>query len=340
MFALLGIAPGPDIGLPAAASLTGLPEVQVRQALRVLEEHSLLDRHPHGRYAMHDLVRAYAATTAHDLAEPVRQAALARVVDFYLHTAAGADHLVDPHGTAVQLDPPVPGCHPQSLADAAVALVWFETEHRCLLAAQRTAAAQRWHGVVVNMAWVLVTFHRRRGHRHDQLAVWLAALTAAQCLPDPVIRTRVHRFVGASYADLGRHDEAIEHLQRALGVAEQHGDPTQRANSHYHLAWAWERQGDARRALDHATHALSLYRILRQPEWEARMLNSVGWLSTQLGDYDSARQHCEAALALYRHHHSREGEADRLDSLGLIDHHTGHHQHAIDHYQQSLAPAT
>lgn len=65
MFGLLGIAPGPDIGLPAAASLTGVPPARTERALRTLEDASLLGRDAHSRYSMHDLIRAYATDTAH-----------------------------------------------------------------------------------------------------------------------------------------------------------------------------------------------------------------------------------------------------------------------------------
>jgi hypothetical protein len=95
VFGLLGVAPGPDIDLPAATSLTGLPERDTRTVLRGLVDASLITPGPGGRYAMHDLVRDYAATTARDhLAKPVRRAALDRVVDFYRHTCYTADHLL------------------------------------------------------------------------------------------------------------------------------------------------------------------------------------------------------------------------------------------------------
>jgi hypothetical protein len=64
VFALLGISPGPDIGLPVTVSLTGLPIQQTGKVLSALEAASLLTRQSGGRYAMHDLIRDYAATTS------------------------------------------------------------------------------------------------------------------------------------------------------------------------------------------------------------------------------------------------------------------------------------
>ncbi|GAA1300266.1 hypothetical protein GCM10009634_58250 [Saccharothrix xinjiangensis] len=112
VFALLGTAPGPDTDLPAATALTGLPRARTREVLRALEDHCLLERRPHGRYRMHDLIRAYANTCD----TPARQAALERVVDFYLHTASAAAHLLDPHHAPIRPDPPRPRRPPPTAA--------------------------------------------------------------------------------------------------------------------------------------------------------------------------------------------------------------------------------
>jgi tetratricopeptide (TPR) repeat protein len=338
VFALLGIAPGPDIDLPAAVSLTGLSLTEARKALHVLEGHSLVDRHPHGRYRMHDLIRAYAVTTAHDhLQEPARRAALERVVDFYLHTANTADRLLDPNRALVRLGPPAPGVHPDPLPDLPGALAWLAAHHLHLLAAQRISADHHRHRTVWHLAWSLGTFHRRQGHHHDGLAVWQAAADAAGHLPDPAARILAYRSLGRAHSELGRYEQAIGHLHQALALAQQHRDPTQQAHTHQALTRAWELRGDDLRALEHARHALDLYRALDQSVWEADALNDVGWYSARLGDYDTARGHCQAALLLHRQHRNPDGEAATLDSLGYIDHHTGQHHQAIRHYHQAVA---
>lgn len=337
VFVLLGIAPGPDIDLPAAVSLTGLTTAEARRALRVLEDHSLLDRHPHGRYAMHDLVRAYATTADDHLPAPEREAALERLTDFYLHTAHTAERLLTPHRPPIRLDPPAPGTHSHPLPDRASALAWMDAHHLHLLAVQHTAASRRRHRIVWQIAWALASFHRLRGHIHDDLAVWQAAADAATHLPDPGARILAHRLLGHALAELERHDGAIANLHQALALARQHHDLTQQAHTHHALTWAWGQRGDDHKALEHAQHALDLFRALAQPVWEATALNMVGWHAARVGEYDYARKHCQAALDLYRHHEDPDGEADTLDSFGWIEHHTGHHHRAIDHYQQALA---
>ncbi|GAA2964217.1 AfsR/SARP family transcriptional regulator [Actinokineospora diospyrosa] len=329
VFALLGVAPGPDIDLPAATALSGVPKASAAATLRVLEDHALLDRRPNGRYTMHDLIRAYATTSAHQhLSEQVRRSALERVVDFYLHTAQAADRFLDPASVEVYAGPLL-------VADLPAALAWLDAHHPHLLSAQRTAASDHRHQTVYHVAHALTAFHRWRGHRDDELTVWQAAAAAAEHLPDPATIAIAHRFLGHSHATSGRHDQAVEHLHRSLTAAENSNLDYHQAATHHALALAWE-QRDDHRALEHAVHALRLFRLQENPAWEAEALNAVGWYAARTEDYDTARDHCEAALALFRQISQPHGEANTLDSLGYIEHQTGNHHRSISHYSAAL----
>ncbi|RKT54728.1 AfsR/SARP family transcriptional regulator [Saccharothrix australiensis] len=334
-FALLGSAPGPDIGLPAATSLTGLPERETRAVLRTLVDASLLERTPGGRYAMHDLVRAYAATHAH-VPEPVRHAALGRVVDFYLHTAHAADRVFDPHTPLIPPEPPAAGVHPHPLPDQRAALAWVDAEHPHLLTAQRTAADLGRHHTAWHFARALTGFHLRWRRFHDSLAVWQAALEAAEHLPDHGPHIQAHRNIGGACSSLGRHEEAIAHLHRALALSEQHHDTLHQAHNHHALAEAWAQRGDDHRALDHARRSLELNLAFGNPVWDARALNAVAWYATRTGDHDTAREHCLAALDRYRDHRDPLGEADTLDTLGLTEHRSGRHEEAVRQYRRAI----
>ncbi|MGH3682708.1 MAG: BTAD domain-containing putative transcriptional regulator, partial [Natronosporangium sp.] len=87
LFRLLGLHPGPDLRLPAAASLAGLPAARTRPLLAELTRAHLLTEHAPGRYTFHDLLRAYATelSQAHD-SHQQRQPAVRRMLDHYLHT--------------------------------------------------------------------------------------------------------------------------------------------------------------------------------------------------------------------------------------------------------------
>ena len=87
MFALLGVHCGPDITVPAAASLAAVPRAAAGRALAELADASLAAEHRPGRYVLHDLVRGYAAGQARQvLGEAGIRAAIERSLDHYLHT--------------------------------------------------------------------------------------------------------------------------------------------------------------------------------------------------------------------------------------------------------------
>jgi hypothetical protein len=113
VFGLLGLAPGPDISLSAIANLIAQPISRTRVLLRDLEAAHLLQQHIPGRYRMHDLIRLYAADRGHyDHSQDSRNAALKRVVDFYVHTANAGNRVLYPYSEPVELREPAPSCIP------------------------------------------------------------------------------------------------------------------------------------------------------------------------------------------------------------------------------------
>lgn len=335
-FTLLGIAPGPDIGLPAAAALVGSPPEACRTTLRVLEQSSLISQDARGRYRMHDLTRRYATDIARELPEGTRREALRRVLDFYCHTAFIADRRLAPHRHPIELEPAAAGVDPGRPHDDAAAMAWFEGEYATLLAAQHTAVAQERQTTAWQLAWALTTFQHRAGRREDHLAVWQLAAEPTASRPGGATGSLVQRLLGGAYAELGRFEEATRHLGRALALAAEHHDDIAHAYAHRVLAWTWARQGDDKLAATHAADALELFRGLGRPVWEAEALNALGWYTARLGDHDTALTQCLAGLDLFRGNHDPSGEAATLDSLGYIHDHLGHHREAVEYYEQAV----
>lgn len=330
-FALFGIAPGTDITLPAAARLTGLPLARIRRVLRVLADASLLDVDARGRYSMHNLIRGYAAEVAAGIPEQDRTAALRRVVDFYLHTAYAADRLFYPHRPPIRLDPP-PGVLLQPLPDMAAALAWLDAERANLLAVFAAAAEQGWGEVVWQLTWSVNTYLGNRGDRQDLLFMWRIVLALVDRLSDPAARILVHRNAGRAFAEADRHDEGIEHLGRALELAESHGDVFEQSYVQGNLMWAWTIRGDHRKAIEHGHRNLDISRSIGDPVQEANALHGVGWCAAHLGDYDEAQECSRAALVLHQAHHHRHGEAVALSTLAYVAFHTGRQREAAGHY--------
>jgi hypothetical protein len=118
---------------------------EARAALRALEDLHLVEQHEPGRWRMHDLVRLYVTDRGRqDLTPDDRDTALRRVIEFYLHTACAAGHLMEVHGTQPGLGEPRPGCRPQRLTTQAEAVEWVAGELPNLRAAQSLAADRRW----------------------------------------------------------------------------------------------------------------------------------------------------------------------------------------------------
>src|SRR5271170_6084446 len=88
-FRLLGLHPGPDFDLYAAAALTGATVAETGRLLHMLADAHLIQAAGRSRYGIHDLLRAYARGLAADQDDDDEQrAALTRLFDHYLYTAA------------------------------------------------------------------------------------------------------------------------------------------------------------------------------------------------------------------------------------------------------------
>jgi tetratricopeptide (TPR) repeat protein/transcriptional regulator with XRE-family HTH domain len=337
LFRLLGLHLGPDISVLAAASLAGMPPQAARPRLAELASAHLITEHVPGRYALHDLLRAYAVGQALD-ADPCqeRQQALRRVLDHYLHTAHTAARLLQPHRDPITLSPPLPGATTGSLADHEQAMNWFTEERAVLLAAADHAAAAELDTHTWQLAWTLWTFLDRQGLWHDQAATQRAAVAAAQRLGDSHAQARAHRALGHAYSQLGRFDDARIEFRHALDCYGRAGDQAGQSHTHNDLAFVWERQGRHADALVHALQALDLSRAAGHQPGQANALNTVGWIQVQLGDYQQAVICCQRALALRQNLGHRQGQADAWDSLGYAQHHLGHHSEAVTCYQQAL----
>jgi len=337
-FRLLGLHPGPDISVPASASLAGVSLGHAGRALAELTRAHLITEHAPGRFTFHDLLRAYAAGQAsvHD-SDTERQAAIRRGLDHYLHTACAADRLLIPARDPIALAPPQPGVIPGSLTDPGQALGWFRAEHQVLLAATAQAADAGFDVRAWQLPWALATFLDRQGHWQDWDTTQRIALAAARRSGDAVGLAHAHRQLGRIHISSGSHADAGIHLAPALDLFRDVGDEVAEARTRLDIARALEGQGQYREAIAHAVAALDLFEAVGHQTGQARALNGAGWCYARLGEYEQALDYCKQALALHRELGYRSGESATLDSLGYAHEHLGHHAEAIDCYRRSLA---
>lgn len=337
MFRLLGLNPGPDIDVPAAAALAAVAPGEAERLLESLVDDHLLQQPVAGRFRFHDLVRQHAQSTAlAEEPEPGRREALHRLVGFLLHTGHRGSRLLDQQHPPIDVGEPPDGCAPAELRDDAAAMTWFDVNHQCVLAARQAAEDAGWDTWVWQLAWTLDNFHYRRGYLQANITSWLAGLAAAERLRDLAVQARAHRRLGLVYGPFGKPAEAVHHLHRSLTLTREIGDTLGQAGVHFVLALHWTHAKDDERALEHASSALEQYRALEDPKWEARAHSLIGACQSRLGRHAEARHHAETGLALCRERTDVYGEADALDSLAAIARETGRHDDALGRSRQAL----
>jgi DNA-binding SARP family transcriptional activator len=340
LFRLLGLHPGPDTSVAAAASLAGLPVPTATSLLGELTRAGMLRELAAGRYACHDLLAVYASELSRtEETEDGRRAATLRLLDHYTHTAHAGDRLLNPTRDPIPLPlaGPAPDATPERLTTERDALAWLAVEHPVLLSALRLATDAGLDGLAWQLAWSLDTFLHWRGHWHDRTHAWQAAVTAAGHLADPVAAAHAHRDLGRAYNRLGDLADSELHLGRALVRFTEAGDRVGQAHTHRALASLSERQERLSQALHHDEEALTLFRAAGHRQGQADALNSIGWDHCLLGDHHQALSRCQQALALHRQVGDRWGEATSWDSLGYAYHHLARRPEAADCYRRALA---
>ncbi|MFF2651876.1 BTAD domain-containing putative transcriptional regulator [Streptomyces sp. NPDC058045] len=225
-FRLLGLADGPDITLSAAAAVLDRPEEEAEDLLEALVDTSLLESAAPGRYRFHDLVRLYARACAERDEQPPsgRPAALSRLLDFYLATAAGVytlerpgDRLVD-HLEATAY----PGL---VFEDRNSARDWLYSEAVSLLACVRQSAADDTLRRAVDLLWTTVDLAESGTDSREYEAVARVALAAAEAAGESRTEGRALTLLAYVHHISGRFDLARQEADRAVRLAGDAGDP-------------------------------------------------------------------------------------------------------------------
>ncbi|MFD2420352.1 AfsR/SARP family transcriptional regulator [Amycolatopsis pigmentata] len=337
MFRLLSLHPGPEISVPAAASLTGTDRDRAHAALSELTRAQLLTEPSAGRFAYHDLLRAYSAETAQqEEHEQARHEAMHRMLDHYVHTAHAATLLLNPPNDRLPLTAPEPEAHVEEFTDEEQAWQWFTTERPVFPAAIDRATDAGFDTHAWQIAWSVANFCIRAGHWTQMVTTQLVAIGAAERADDPHGLASSLRELGRAYIRLGRYPDAQASLHRALDLDERLGDLIGQARSYNNLGIVSYAQGAHPEALEHGKAAYALFHKAGHQAGEAEALNAIGWMQTQLGRHADALRSCTRALELHRAVGSRHGEADTWDSLGYAHHNLGEHQQAADCYQTAL----
>ncbi|WP_030438898.1 AfsR/SARP family transcriptional regulator [Actinoplanes subtropicus] len=326
LFRLLGLHPGDSVQVDAVAALAGTDAGEARRLLGVLVRASLVHAGRGGRYAMHDLLKAYAAELAatHDPA-PERSAALTRLFDHYLAGSVAAMNTLYPaEGTPVAGDP-------------AAARNWLEAERPNLAAACTYASAHGWYRFAIALAGTLFRYLDAGGPVAEAVRVTASAASAALAVGDRAAQARSLSDLGRLHRRQGCLDEAAETYRQALALYADLGDRAAEAVALRNLGSVHWRLGDYRQAAEHFERAWSNYRELADDAGQADASVRLGLVDARLGDEAVATKRLRSALELYTKLGDRFSEAYVLSLLARLSAEPDDLDRAAAHLEQSVA---
>jgi DNA-binding SARP family transcriptional activator/tetratricopeptide (TPR) repeat protein len=336
MFRHLGLHPGSDIDVFAACALAGVPRESADLLLEALVDHNLLMQPTTGRYQLHDLVLIYTRTLSGPETPPDKEAALARLLNYYLYTARRADQLLA-HRT-VNHSPPVesvPSAAPSLTSDVQAAF-WMETERVNLTAMVDYAAEQGPPTYAVALPIAVHSSLRTHGHWPLSQRLQQAALAAAQRTHDRHGQANALCCLGDIQVVTSQFALAADTFTRALEAYQESGDRTGQANARASRAQVHHQTAHFAQAIQDLELALATYRHLGDGLGQAGALTTLGAVQRLTGQYTEAQETLENALELYARVGHRLGQAEALRALGELQHQTAHYDDAALALDQSL----
>jgi tetratricopeptide (TPR) repeat protein len=337
-FRLLGLHPGAECSLPAAAALVGLAVSGTRRVLGTLTGAHLVEEVAADRYRLHDLLAVYAAERArHEEPGPVRDGATRQILSWYLHTAEAADRVLIPRRQRPPLGAPGPGIEPLAFASYEEAFDWCETERVNLAAAIQHAAAAGNDVIAWQLPAALGAYLKLSRRWDDWTATHRTGLAAARRLADRAAEAWLLTSLGGAHGDLRQFAEADECFQRALVLRAEFGDLPGEAATLLNmgfLRWKQHQFGEGIRCF---RRTLAIAREIGDAYVEAMALNNLGEAYQELGRHGEALDHLRQALAIFRATGDLYNEAMTLDSLGSAQVGMGHYDEGLDLLRDALA---
>jgi len=373
MFRLLGVHPGVDFDLLAAAALADVPLPVAERLLDDLLDAHLLQQCRSGRFGFHDLLRAYAGHRAEteDPAE-IRAGALVRLLRHYQHAAMIAMDHYDPLDKGRR--PAADAVSAFHLTDRRQATEWLDAERANLIAVacqvpddgraaawmSRTIAryldtashhldAEALHGHAARSASGqdraealrhLGTTHWRMGKTEQAVENLRSALAITREIGDRDGECRCRIGLGIVFDTIGAYDSAIASLDEALLIAEEIGDRVGAGRVLSNLAIVYRRQGRPADSMATQLEALAVFRELGHRDAEAQARHNLGNVCRDLGWFAEAVEHHDAAAEIAGETGNRALVANAQDGLARVSAALGETAAARRLWQVSLAGYT
>lgn len=296
-FRRLGLHPGPEFSVFAAAALFGSEVSTTRRTLEALYDRNMIDQPRFGRYLLHDLLYSYAQRISREDQEIAEtSAATDRILDYYLTLASTSDGLINLLGRrqdeAEVRSPAVP-----PLASHSQAMELMELERANIHAAVQLALDTGRPLRAAQISRSFAYFLRLKGYWNEMLDLCGLAKNIFVSFSDSAGVADIDFYSGDIYRLTGRRELA---------------------------------QGRYR-------ESIALYRALGDRHREARALHSIGDVVRSERNYSQARSYYHDALAIYRSTGNELAAARAMHSIADSNRMEGSSQReALSYYHQAL----
>ncbi|MBS2539575.1 tetratricopeptide repeat protein [Catenulispora sp. NF23] len=352
LFRLLGVCPGPDIDVFAAANLAGVSAAVARRLLDTLADANLLDVGPADRYRMHDLLRDYARELAFAVdAETDRSAALTALADWRLHTASAAMDHVAPERRELPDRIPVPAVVGPNFSGVHDASAWLQASRAGLVdavrhAAQSASRASNAHstpGRSSEHAWRLAVtiwrFFYTRRYLDDWFDTTANAMTAARRLGNRFAEAELLHILGVAHDSAARYEDSLECFEQALLIRRETGDRPGEALTLNGVGGANYRLRRLQCAAQHLRMATDLARELDLKHLELMALGNLALLQSDMGQYEEGIKLFSEILEFRVAVGEKSEQAVVLNNLGRLHHRVGHAAEALSFLGRARALA-
>lgn len=346
MLQLIAAHPGPRVDAWAAGALAGISPAAAESLLDELIRSGMLERHSHGAYRLHDVLRDHLRRPeAGMLSGSEQDSARGRLFEYFLHTAAAADSHIDEHRYRLELDLVSPVVQTPLFPDSYSAGKWMESEVDNFLPLIQEMALRLEDRACWQFAYCL------RGYFYATKQWELMTACYEQAM-DAAMRTGDHRAIaillnnlGLASMQLGHKGAAMELYSRAQTEFSAADDRFGEMNVGANRAWLAYETGDFSRALDLARRAWVFYHDQNQRSNAAIALDCIARCELRLGGLTDAKANFEKVLDDYLELLFRDGDIAQLIShlaetellLGDVDASVDHYRVAIDHARTGKA---
>ncbi|VVJ20519.1 Transcriptional regulator [Amycolatopsis camponoti] len=340
MFRLLGLHPGAEFSLAAAAALAGRSPAKVRHVLDDLVGAHLLEQPQADRYQFHDLLRMYAndQARAEETAEDAFEAAH-RVLSWYLHGALAARERLGGGALPWTPAPAEAEISPPAFPDRTAALTWYAQERENLVRAVRAADDLDISAVTWQLPAALYPIYAEHNHFGDWIETSTIALRVTRRLGDRAAEAEVLESLGKAHTQHFDRARGIELQSAALRLRRELDDPFGELKSANALGLARLRARELTAARDLFDRVTTLAGVLGEQYWLAVAANNTANVDLELESFERAQQLLTDALARFRRLGLRSGEGDALRGLSRTERELGRPAEAYEHIRAAVAIA-